>query len=417
MFDFEKSFETPGPITLRVEVQRGDVTLTASEVSTTRVRLIPHDGDSDRLTEGFTVQARGDEVVVLAPKGRENGFGFGRRSSVDVEVELPVGSAIDVKTGSGDVTARGLLARVEAASGSGDLTFEDVDAAELTSGSGDITTRAVRGGVKAKTGSGDLTLESVGDDADLVAGSGDIQLRRADGEVTAKTGSGDIGVGASSADLTLMTGTGDVKLGAVHGGAVRAKTGTGDVAIAVATGVAAYLDLNTVTGDVKVDLDEADGPEGSESQASLTVHSGKRRHSRRPSEGKLVVNAAEPPVSLSPHEALARELIVERVRSQHAREAREGHKGRRGRSPATQPNRPGAAATCRSARSHRCDGVSQGRGGCPPCRWGVASSRRGASPMVGRAPHAAPAGLSSTAAPHRWPLAPPPGRVATFVHR
>ena len=55
---------------------------------------------------------------------------------------------------------------------------------------------------------------------------------------------------------------------------MRAKTGTGDIAIAIAIGVAAYLDLNTVTGDVKVDLDEADGPEGSEAQASITVHSG-----------------------------------------------------------------------------------------------------------------------------------------------
>lgn len=274
MNDFEKSFEASGPITLRVELERGDVTLTASEVSTTRVRLTSRGGDSDELAESFTVEARGDEVVVLGPRGRENAFGFGRRGSIDVEIELPTGSAVDVKTGSGDVTARGLLARVEAASGSGDLTFEDVDAAELKSGSGDITARAVLGGVKAKTGSGDITLESAGDDVDLIAGSGDIQLRRADGEVRAKSGSGDIGIGASSGDLTLMTGTGDVKLGAVHGGEVRAKTGTGDIAIAVAIGVAAYLDLNTVTGDVKVDLDEADGPEGSESRASLTVHTG-----------------------------------------------------------------------------------------------------------------------------------------------
>ncbi|OFE15363.1 hypothetical protein BA895_06460 [Humibacillus sp. DSM 29435] len=40
------------------------------------------------------------------------------------------------------------------------------------------------------------------------------------------------------------------------------------------------------------------------------------------------MNAAEPPVSLSPHEVLARELIVERVRSQHAREARASGLGR-----------------------------------------------------------------------------------------
>lgn len=275
MESMERQFETSGPVTLRVEVQRGDVSLIATERTATRVRLIPHNGDGADLAERFTVEARGDgEVVVLEHRGGGSGFVLGRRGSIDVEVELPTGSAVDVKAGSGDVTARGRLADVEAVSGSGDLTFEDVDAAELKSGSGDITVRAVLGGVMAKTGSGDITLESAGDDVDLIAGSGDIQLRRADSEVRAKTGSGDIGIVASSGDLTLMTGTGDVKLGAVAGGTVQAKTGTGDVSIAVAIGVAAYLDLNTVTGDVKVDLDEADGPEGSESQASLTVHSG-----------------------------------------------------------------------------------------------------------------------------------------------
>lgn len=72
----------------------------------------------------------------------------------------------------------------------------------------------------------------------------------------------------------MTTGTGDVTLDGVHGGEVRARTGTGDVTIAVAHGVAAYLDLNTVTGDVDIDLEETSGPGDSEAQARLVVHSG-----------------------------------------------------------------------------------------------------------------------------------------------
>ena len=71
-----------------------------------------------------------------------------------------------------------------------------------------------------------------------------------------------------------MTGTGDVKLGAVHGGDIKARTGTGDVSIAVAAGVAAYLDLNTVTGDVRIDLEDSNGPGDAEAQTSLAVQSG-----------------------------------------------------------------------------------------------------------------------------------------------
>jgi len=90
----------------------------------------------------------------------------------------------------------------------------------------------------------------------------------------APKGSGDVVVSASIADLELMTGTGDVKLGAVHGGDIKARTGTGDVVIAVAAGVAAYLDLNTVTGDVRIDLEDSNGPGDAEAQTSLAVQSG-----------------------------------------------------------------------------------------------------------------------------------------------
>lgn len=277
--DLQTHFETSGPISLKIEVHQGDITLTTHEADPadatgTTVRLVPRGRHGEEIAAAFTVQARGDDVVVIAPKARDTAFGFGSRGSVDVHVALPAGSTIDARTGSGDVSAHGRLATVHATTGSGDLTFEDVESARLKSGSGDITARAVSGSVDAKTGSGDITLESATEAVDLVSGSGDIQLRRAQGDVKAKSGSGDLGIGSSSGDLDLMTGTGDVKLGAVHGGTVRAKTGTGDVMIAVAHGVAAYLDLNTVTGEVKIDLDDADGPDGSESQARLTVHSG-----------------------------------------------------------------------------------------------------------------------------------------------
>ena len=60
----------------------------------------------------------------------------------------------------------------------------------------------------------------------------------------------------------------------MHGGQVQARTGTGDVSIGIAGGVATYLDLGSVTGDVDVDLESTDGPGDSEAIASLSVHSG-----------------------------------------------------------------------------------------------------------------------------------------------
>jgi DUF4097 and DUF4098 domain-containing protein YvlB len=270
----ETRFDTTGPVNLKVELLVGDVTLTATDTSATVVRLVPHGRKGAELAEKFTVEAHGNDVVVLSPKLRDSFFSLGTKGSVDVEVELPTGSAVEARTGAGDITASGLLGEVRANTGAGDLTFHEVAAAHLKSGSGDLTLQSARGDVNAKTGSGDVSIGSAGGRLDLVTGSGDIALRRSDAPVKAKTGSGDLRIDASTGDLELMTGTGDVDLGAVHGGQVQARTGTGDVTIGVAHGVAAFLDLNSVTGDVDVDLESSDGPGDSEARASLTVHSG-----------------------------------------------------------------------------------------------------------------------------------------------
>jgi DUF4097 and DUF4098 domain-containing protein YvlB len=270
----ENRFETTAPISLVVELQQGDLTLRATDSPTTVVRLVPRGKGGAELAERFTVEARGNAVVVLAPKERGSFFTVGKRDAVDVEVDLPEGSTLDVRTGSGDVRGSGRFADTQAATGSGDIACDDLGSAQLKSGSGDLKARAVHGTLRAKTGSGDIQVEAVHGAVDLTSGSGDLSLRRVEASLRAKTGSGDVSIGASTADIEVVTGTGDVELAAVHGGEVRAKTGTGDVVIGVASGVAAYLDLNTVTGDVKIDLNETDGPGDSEAQTSLAVHSG-----------------------------------------------------------------------------------------------------------------------------------------------
>ncbi|MDN5798143.1 MAG: DUF4097 domain-containing protein [Intrasporangium sp.] len=269
----EHTFHTPGPIRLRVELVAGDVAVRATETDTTTVQLTPRGPAGEELAERFTVEQRGDEVVVLAPKMRDAIFSLGK-GSVDIGVTLPPGSVLDAKTGSGDIEATGLLDRARAATGSGDVTLDEFAGGDLRSGSGDLSARVVRGDLALKTGSGDVSVGTSSARVDLVSGSGDVTIRRADGPLKAKTGSGDLVVLASSADLDLTTGTGDVTLVAVHAGEIRAKTGTGDVVAGIAHGVATYLDLNTVTGDVDVDLDEATGPEGAESTALLHVQSG-----------------------------------------------------------------------------------------------------------------------------------------------
>ena len=272
----EKAFETPGPVRLRVELPAGDVRLRASATPVTTVRLTPRGRGGEELVERFLVEQRGDEILVQAPKVRDSVVGWGTGGSVDIEVELPERSAADVRAGSGDLVATGVLGEVAIGSGSGDVSLDELAGGEVKTGSGDIEVRTVRGPLAARTGSGDIAVDGADADADLElnSGSGDLVLRRAGGRVKAKTGSGDVTITASLADLDVVTGTGDVHLGGIHGGEVKARTGTGDVTLGVVTGVVAYIDLNTVTGEVRVDLDEAAAPDSADATTSLAVQSG-----------------------------------------------------------------------------------------------------------------------------------------------
>lgn len=269
----EHTFHTPGPIRLRAELFTEDLSIQATDTDATTVRLIPRGGGGDEHADRFTVEQRGDEVVVLAPKMRDVIWGGGK-GSVDVEVTLPERSTLDVGTASGDIDTRGLLDRVRVGTGTGDISLDELAGGEVKSGSGEISAGVVRGHLSLKTGSGDVSIDTTSARVDLITGSGDVTVRRAEGPVKAKTGSGDLVVVASSADLEVLTGTGDVRLIAVHAGDVRAKSGTGDVVVGIANGVATYLDLGSVTGDVDVDLDEATGPEDAESTASLHAQTG-----------------------------------------------------------------------------------------------------------------------------------------------
>lgn len=270
----ERSFETSGPIRLRVQLGVGDLTVRAGAEGVTLVRLIPRGTRGEELLPRFVVEQRGAEIHVQGPRDREPFLSWGRRAAVDVEVDLPTRSELDVRLGSCGVVTSGVLGRVVAVTGSGALSVDEVAGGQLSSGSGDVAAGAVRGPLEAKTGSGDVSIEVAGADVSLVSGSGDVWVGRAEAALKAKTGSGDITVGASVGDIELQSGTGNLDLQGIHGGQVRAKTGTGDVTLAVVQGVAAYLDLNSVTGDVTIDLEQASGPDDEDATAGLSVRSG-----------------------------------------------------------------------------------------------------------------------------------------------
>ncbi len=268
------TFSTPNPVRLRVEVWQGRVSVEAADTDTTTVDLRPLHGSSaaQDLIDNARVEQRGDEIIVQMPRGK--GGLFRARGEVEALIRVPSGSSAKIETASADIETVGELGNLDVISGSGDVSIESAAEATVKSGSGDVTVDRVTGSCDVKSGSADVRIGSIGRDADIVAGSGDVVIDSVATTLKVKTGSGDVVVRSTGDSVDAMAGSGDLLLKRVDHGKVKVKTGSGDIAIGVATGTAAYLDIMTVTGDVKSDLDASDTPSGEDLTAEISIQSG-----------------------------------------------------------------------------------------------------------------------------------------------
>jgi hypothetical protein len=138
--------------------------------------------------------------------------------SIDYDITAPAGSALNLHSGSGDVTVEDVGRYLTASTGSGNLRAHGVSGpADLQSGSGDITIDQRNGGdIKARTGSGNVHIHGF------------------NGSLTARSGSGDIDAeGHLTGAATLDSGSGNVKLhlgGDAHFN-LEASTGSGDIRV------------------------------------------------------------------------------------------------------------------------------------------------------------------------------------------
>ncbi|MGL6278208.1 MAG: DUF4097 family beta strand repeat-containing protein, partial [Gaiella sp.] len=192
-----ETFETPGPLTLRVRVSSSELQVETWEHPTTRVEIEEgRGGDKAReLVDAFTIslQARpsGQEVVVEDPKSRVRGFSF-REANASVRVWCPEGTALTATTGSADVEATGALGDVEVKTGSGDVTVQGTAAAlRVTSASGDVSAQRVSGHATIATASGDVVLGVVDGALAANAVSGDVTVREARSGAAVESVSGD----------------------------------------------------------------------------------------------------------------------------------------------------------------------------------------------------------------------------------
>lgn len=247
-----KTFHTPGPTSVYVEIGSGRVNAHATDTDETAVTVEGRDAD------GATVEQQGDQIVVIGP--RRSGFlPFG--GDLTVTVTMPSESDLSTKLGSADVGVTGRLGAVRVKSGSGDVDLDQVTAdAVVQTGSGDVRIDTALGDLRVKSGSGSVQVGRSTASSVITTGSGRISLDSAEAETVAKTGSGDVRIGTATDQVSLSSGSGDLEVAAVDRGVVKAKTASGDVQVGVPGGVPVWTDISSVTGHVSSNLVGAGEP-------------------------------------------------------------------------------------------------------------------------------------------------------------
>ncbi len=241
-----------------VELGSGLVDVVGSDDGSTHVTLeARHDDPAahDLVSRSrFTVS--GDQLVVDVPRE-----GHGRSPEVALRIATPYPLELRVKVGSADLTAEIPIGESKLLTGSGDIRLTQVDGVLVAgTGSGNIRVDETSAPVRLNTGSGSI---EVGNAAALIAGStgsGDVRIGEAAGPVKVKVGSGDITIDRVRDESVATSGSGDVRVGSADGPSVLVETARGNVHVGVPDGTPTYLDLKTVTGDIRCELDPSDKP-------------------------------------------------------------------------------------------------------------------------------------------------------------
>ncbi|MFD5059559.1 DUF4097 family beta strand repeat-containing protein [Streptomyces sp. NPDC058394] len=208
-----QKFDTPAPISAILDVPAGRIRFIAADRADTAVEILPADASKGRdvkAAEQITVEY-GDGVLRVEASPAKNRI-LGSSGSVEVTIQLPVGSRIEAKAASAEFRGVGRL---------GDVGFE-----------------GAQGSVKLdETASARLTLLA-----------------------------GDVSVGRLGGPAEISTKKGDIRIAEAVRGTVVLHTEAGEVSVGAARGVSASLDAGTTYGRIHNALKNTDGA------AVLNIH-------------------------------------------------------------------------------------------------------------------------------------------------
>jgi hypothetical protein len=271
-------FDTPSPIAVVLDLYVADVQIVASDRTDTTAEVRPSDpGKAVDIKAAENTRVEYDDATrtlsVITKKPRNRFVNFSKRpESVDIVIELPVGSAVRGEAGAGDYRAEGALGAVALKTDLGAIRLAETGALNIRTTLGEIAVEDASGSAQVHSGSGEIRIGSVDGTADISTGNGTIRIGVITGAANVKVSNGAVSVDRALADITAANSNGEVRIGEVVRGKVNATSKNGRVDVGIRQGSAAWLELNTTAGRVYNELASSEAPEAGEQVDQVEVH-------------------------------------------------------------------------------------------------------------------------------------------------
>jgi hypothetical protein len=263
-------FDTPSPIAVVLDLYVADVQIVASDRSDTTAEVRPSDpGKASDVKAAENTRVEYDDTTrtlsVITKKPRNRFVNFSKRpESVDIVLQLPVGSAVRGEAGAGDYRAEGALGAVALKTDLGAIRLAETGALNIRTTLGEIAVEDASGSAQVHSGSGEIRIGSVDGTADISTSNGTIRIGVITGAANVKVANGAVSVDRALSDITAANSNGEVRIGEVVRGKVSATSKNGRVDVGIREGSAAWLELNTTAGRVYNELASAEAPEAGE---------------------------------------------------------------------------------------------------------------------------------------------------------
>ncbi|HWA93351.1 MAG TPA: DUF4097 family beta strand repeat-containing protein [Terracidiphilus sp.] len=292
--DFDQevlNVQIPANATVQIENPRGDVNVTAGDVTniTVQAHEVAYAGSDDEAKKIFDAEQAHVNVSGTAVLVRSAGNSNGR---VNLTVTVPKSASVSINAGRGDITAAGLNNGVNITSSRGEVHVNSIEGsvvAHFTDGRHDFSAHQVNGDVAISGNSNDLTLSEIkgkvsvdgeifGDvhletiaglvhmhtsvtsldiaslPGDMTLNSDDLRITQAKGDVRVVTRSKDVDLNDIYGNSSVEDRNGRVAVSPAGNFNVEVKNEKGDVEVTLPPNVQATVSGSTRNGDIISDF-------------------------------------------------------------------------------------------------------------------------------------------------------------------